>query len=205
MFNLDPSRELIAFCVRHGELLRMNIWDGHGDYELSEEGKQQAESAANWLSFERIGRVISSDLPRALQTAQYLMDTGAVLCPFLSTDPNLRPWNVGPEFTGKEKTAERLAAFEKYCKNPTLVIPDGESRQQLDERVQVIYQYATVPYKCCPTAFFIHNSVMKALMGIDDIKEACSPGGVVGMFMDPEGKISFEVLLGKVETEIGVS
>jgi hypothetical protein len=116
----------------------------------------------------------------------------------------LRPWNVAG-FTGKQKTPERIAEFAKYMVDPTLVIPDGESRQQLDQRVQVIYQYATVPYKGCPTAFFIHNSVIKALMGIDDIKDACSPGGIVGMFMDEQGKIFFEILLGKVETEIGVS
>ena len=200
----DPKKELIAYLVRHGELKSMSIWDGWGDFELSNEGHQQAAMAAQWLSFCRIGRVISSDVPRTMQTAQYLMNTGCVLCPFLSTDPNLRPWNVAG-FTGKVKTPERIAEFAKYCQDPSLVIPDGESRNQLDERVQVIYQYATVPYKGCPTAFFIHNSVLKALMGIDDIKDAVMPGGICGMFMDEKGAISFDVLLGAVAPEIGVS
>ena len=126
MINLDPSRCLIGFLVRHGELTDMSRWDGWADYDLNEDGRQQAEAAARWLSFEKIGRVVSSDVPRTIHTAEYLMDTGAVECPFMACDPNLRPWMVA-DFTGKEKTPERLAAFEKYLDNPDLVIPDGES------------------------------------------------------------------------------
>lgn len=204
MFGLDPSLECIGYLVRHGELKNMNIWDGHGDYTLSDEGHQQAEAAARWLSFERIGRVVSSDVPRARQTAEYLMNTGAVECPYISFDPNLRPWMVA-DFTGKTKTPERVKEFMKYLDDPTLPIPGGESRQQLNDRVQVVYQYLTVPYKGLPTACFIHNSVIKSLMGLDDIKDAVSPGGIVAVLMDPSGKISFQVVLGAVAPEVGVS
>jgi broad specificity phosphatase PhoE len=196
MFTIDPSLELIGYLVRHGELTNMHCWDGWGDLELSEKGKQQAEAAARWLSYQQIGRVISSDVPRTIQTAQYLMDTGAVLCPFLGTDPNLRPWHVSDEFTGKEKTPERIASFKKYLDDPMLVIPGGESRHQLNERVQVVFQYLGTPYKGAPTAIFIHNSVIKSIIGLDDIKEAVMPGGIVGVYLDPFGKFVFKVLLG---------
>lgn len=204
MIGFDPTRELIGYLVRHGELKNMNIWDGWGDYELSEEGHQQAEAAARWLSFERIGRAVSSDVPRARQTAEYLMNTGAVECSYISFDPNLRPWMVA-EYTGKQKTPERIASFMKYLEDPTLPIPGGESRQNLRDRTQVIYQYLTVPYKGLPTACFIHNSVIKSLMGLDDIKDAVAPGGIVAVYMDSTGNISFEVVLGAVEPEVGVS
>jgi broad specificity phosphatase PhoE len=204
MFSLDPSRQLIGFLVRHGELESMSIWDGWGNYELSEKGREQAESAARWLSFERIGRVISSDVPRTMQTAQYLMDTGAVSCPFMGTDPNLRPWMVAG-FTGKEKTPERIAEFKKYIDDPDLVIPDGESRNQLHDRVQVVFTYLATPYNCLPTAIFIHNSVIKSIMGIETIADAVAPGGIVGVYLDEKGEMSFEVLLGHVAPEIGVS
>lgn len=204
MINFNPSRQLIGWCVRHGELTDMGRWDGWGNLDLSEEGKQQAEAAARWLSFERIGRVIASDVPRSIHTAEYLMDTGTVVCPFLSTDPNLRPLKVG-SFQGKEKTPERLAEFKKYIDNPDLQIPDGESLNQLTERVQVAFTYLATPYKCLPTALFIHNSVIKAIMGIQNVREACSPGGVVAVYMDEKGAFLFEVVLGKIETEIGVS
>lgn len=203
--TMDPSRCLVAYMVRHGELNNMNIWDSWGSYELSEKGKESAEKAAQWLSFQRIGRAISSDMPRAIQTAQYLMDTGCVLCPFLACDPNLRPWFVGDDFTGKEKTPERIAAFKKYCDDTSLVTPGGESRDQLRDRVQVIFQYIATPYDAKPTVFFLHNSVMKSVMGIEEIKDAVTPGGVVAIWMDEKGEISFEVMLGHVAPEVGVS
>jgi broad specificity phosphatase PhoE len=204
MFNMDPAHQLIGYLIRHGELVNMHIWDGWGNYELSEKGREQAEKAAQWLSYERIGRVISSDVPRTMQTALCLMDTGCVSCPFMGTDPNLRPWMVAG-FTGKEKTPERLAEFMKYLDNPALVIPDGESRNQLHDRVQVIFQYLATPYNCEPTAFFIHNSVIKSIMGLDNIREAVLPGGIVGVYLDEKGEMSFDVLLGHIEPEVGVS
>lgn len=203
-FIMDPTKQRIGYLVRHGELKNMHIWDGWGDFELSDAGRQQADKAAQWLSFEKIGRVISSDVPRTMQTAQYLMDTGCVVCPFLSSDPNLRPWNVS-EFTGKEKTPERVEKFKRYIKDPTLVIPGGESREQLNLRIQVIFQYLQTPFDAKPTVFFIHNSVIKSLMGIDDIADAVAPGGIIAVDMDEKGEIFFSVVLGAVAPEIGVS
>jgi broad specificity phosphatase PhoE len=204
MFNLDPSRQIIGYFVRHGELDNMRLWDSWGSYDLSEEGKTQAEAAARWLSFEKIGRVISSDLPRTMHTAQYLMDTGVVMCPYLACDPNLRPWLL-PPFQGKEKTPERIEEFKQYLDDRTLVVPDGESHQQLTERVQVVFQYLAAPYMALPTAFFLHNSVIKALMGIYDVQDACLPGGVIAVFMDEKGEISFQVMLGQTTQTQGVS
>ena len=204
-WTIDPTRTLLGYLVRHGELKNMAIWDGWGDYDLSAEGCQQAQKAAQWLSFERIGRIISSDVPRTVHTAQYLMDTGAAECPFLLTEPNLRPWNVSDEFTGKEKTPERIESFKKYIDNPDLVIPGGESRNDLDARVKVLWQYFLAPYNGKITVAFIHNSVLKALMGIDDIKDAVSPGGVVAVYMNEKGDIEYEIKLGDMNLEKGVS
>jgi broad specificity phosphatase PhoE len=204
MFNMDPSRQVIGWMIRHGELPRMDIWDSWGPYGLSEEGIKQAESAARWISYERVGRVIASDLPRTIQTAQYLMDSGCVSCPFMGTDPNLRARKVG-HFEGKTKTPERVAEYKKYADDPTLVIPDGESGDQFRDRVQVAYQYLATPYNRLPTALFLHNSVIKCLMGIADIKEACSPGGVVAVYLDEKGEMSFEVKLGQIDMEPGIS
>jgi broad specificity phosphatase PhoE len=203
--NFDPNREICGYLIRHGTLTSMSVWDSWTGMELNEEGRQQAEKSAQWLSFEKIGRVISSDLPRTMETAQYLMDTGCVVCPFLSCDPNLRPWNVGDEFTGKEKTFARLDSFKKYVTDPSLVIPGGESRNQMNLRVQVIFQYLATPYDAKPTAIFIHNSVMKSLMGIDDVKDAVDPGGIIQVTLDEKGEMFFDVVLGECSVEKGVS
>jgi broad specificity phosphatase PhoE len=204
MFTTDPSKVIIGYLIRHGELKNMGVWDGWGIFDLSAEGQEQAAKAAQFLAYTTIGRCISSDVPRTMETAQYLLDTGVVLCPYLATDPNLRPWNVG-SFTGKEKTAARLNEFKQYIDDPTLVIPEGESRDQLKLRVQVIYQYLAAPYKGFPTAFFIHNSVMKMIMGVDDVKDAVSPGGIISVSMDERGEMSFQIVLGEMDSTTGVS
>ena len=204
-FTMDPTRTLLGYLVRHGELPNMNIWDSWGGYDLSAEGRQQAEAAARWLSFGSIGRVVSSDLPRSMHTAQCLMDTGAVDCPYMACEPNLRPWFLADEFTGKEKTPERIASFQKYLDDTSLVIPGGESHDQFRDRVQIVYQYLATPYNSKPTAIFVHNSVIKAVMGVSDVKDAVATGGIVAVYMDEKSEISFEVVLGQVEPEKGVS
>ena len=194
--NLDPSRELVGYLVRHGELtIGSNKWDGWGNYTLSAEGQESADKAGQWLSFEKIGRVISSDIPRAVETAQAIMNACDVACPFLACDPNLRPRMVA-DFTGKEKTPERVAEFKKYIENPDLVIPGGESGTQLNQRVQVIYQYLATPYDAKPTVLAIHNSVIKSLLNIDEVGEIVDPGGIIAAYMNEKGCIEFEVVLG---------
>jgi len=195
MLNLDPSRTLIGYIVRHGEITQPNVWDGWGDFQLSDTGRESAEKAAQWLSFEKIGRVVSSDIPRAAETAQCIMDTCNVACPFVTYDPNLRPRMVA-DYTGKEKTPERVEEFKKYIENPDLVIPGGESGTQLNLRVQVIYQYLATPYAALPTVMTMHNSVIKALLGIDEVGEIVDPGGIVAAYMDEKGNIEFEVAMG---------
>src|ERR1035437_8603105 len=113
MMNMNPSCTLLGWMLRHGELNVENIWDGWGNYDLSAEGVESAEKAAQWLSFERIGRVVASDVPRTLHTATIIMERCNVACPFLATDPNLRPLMVAG-FTGEKKTPELLKAFEYY-------------------------------------------------------------------------------------------
>jgi len=182
----------------------MSVWDSWGTLGLSEEGRQQAAAAAQWLSFEHIGRVICSDVPRSIESAQFLLDIGCVLCPYLGSDPNLRPWYVS-DFSGKEKSPENLAKFKPYADDPSLQIPGGESRNQLRDRVQVAWQYLTTPYKGLPTVLYVHNSVIKCLMGLEEIKDAVSPGGVVAVYMDERGDVSFRIVLGDMNAAKGVS
>jgi 2,3-bisphosphoglycerate-dependent phosphoglycerate mutase len=202
--RFDPSVCLLGYLVRHGELNIGNKWDGWGNYDLSTEGVLSAEKAGQWLSFERIGRIISSDVPRTIHTADIIAEACAPACMMVMHDPNLRPLMVAG-FTGEEKTPARLAEFQKYLDDPNLVIPGGESQNQLNLRVQVISQYLCTPYDALPTVIVCHNSVIKAFMGIPKIREAVAPGGIVGVYMNQMGELEFEVKLGQVAAEVGVS
>lgn len=200
MLNLDPTRTLAGWFIRHGELKNMNIWDGWGDYELSAKGRESAEKAAQYLSFEKIGRIISSDVPRTQETAQCILAACDVACPFIMCDPNIRPWMVGV-FTGQTKTDARKEEFKYYVRNPEIPIPDGESREKLAERVQVIAQYLASPYNMLPTAFCTHNSVIKVLLGQSGLNHGVEPGGIIAIYLNEKGDFEFEVVLGDVDAE----
>lgn len=198
--NPTPDRCCVGFLVRHGELNITKKWDGWGAYKLSDEGRQSAEKAGQWLGFERTGRMISSDLPRTLQTADIIMQCLDISCPFLATDPNLRAWALG-DFTGKDKTPERKAELQFYRDNPDEMVPSGESWNQFRERVQVALQYLCTPYNALPTVIVTHNSVLKALMDFDEKGDLVDPGGIIRVDMLPNGELDFVAVLG--ETKAG--
>ncbi len=66
-----------VFLVRHGQTAwnEAGIAQGHTDVELDDIGLTQAEAVAAELSNNRVGRVLSSDLKRAVQTGQPLADS----------------------------------------------------------------------------------------------------------------------------------
>lgn len=198
MINTDPGRILLGYLCRHGELNIKDKWDGWGNYVLSPEGRQSAEKAGQWLSYQKIGRVVASDLPRTLQSAEIIMNVCNVACPYLATDPNLRAWAIA-DFTGKEKTPERKEEFTFYRKNPDAIIPGGESFNQMMERVKIAFQYLASPYDGLPTVVVTHNSVLKGLLDLDEKGDVVSPGGIVAVYMDSTGEFIFDVVLGSTE------
>jgi broad specificity phosphatase PhoE len=202
--NLDPSRELIGYLVRHGELNIKGKWDGWGNFVLSPEGRESAEKAGQWLSFMGIGRIITSDLPRALQTADIISGCCETACPFIATDPNLRAWAIG-DFTGKDKTDERKAEFQHYRDNPNEPIPNGESFNQMCERVKIIFQYLCSPYKALPTVIVCHNSVLKGLMGIDEKGNLIEPGGIIAVYIDDKSNFDFDIVMGATSDDVEAS
>lgn len=131
---MDTTR----FCVvRHGE----TTWNaekriqGHIDVGLNAVGLAQADAAANWLSGQTIAALYSSDLQRALQTAQRI---AAVLNKVVTSRPEFRERRYGL-FEGRTYEESRAiypleyGAFER--REPDFVIPGGESLQQLHYRV----------------------------------------------------------------------
>ena len=198
MLNPDPSRALIGYLVRHGELNIDNKWDGWGNFVLSDEGRQSAEKAAQWLSYQKVGRLVTSDLPRTVQTADILMNEIDLCCPFMATDPNLRAWAIG-DFTGKEKTPERKAEFQHYRDNPDTPIPGGESWNQMHERVKVAFQYLCSPYNALPTVIVTHNSVLKGILDLDEKGDIVDPGGILAVYLNEKGEFEFDAVLGETK------
>ncbi len=122
--------------VRHGitEYNSTRRFAGYTDIELSEEGRRQVERLRDYLVNDKIDAVYSSDLKRALLTAELLTagrDIDIISC------PELREVNYGDVegLTFQEigqrhpEVAEMVVNF-----NLNLAFPGGESFEEFIER-----------------------------------------------------------------------
>jgi broad specificity phosphatase PhoE len=125
--------------IRHGQTSwnAAGLWQGHGDPDLTDEGRAQADRLARSLQGEMDTswtRVLSSDLARAHQTAMTVAD---LLSLPIELDVRLRELDVGTwsglsrsEIEGRDP--ETLEAFERG--EPMIRPGGGESRIEIRER-----------------------------------------------------------------------
>ena len=124
------------FLIRHGQSAgnAEGRFGGHGPTALSELGRHQARAAANALEREGITAIYSSDLPRAVQTAEALSEITGV--PVLQT-PKFRERNIGvlEGLTFDEsKEAHPRDYYALVSRNVHHVITNGESYRNLLRR-----------------------------------------------------------------------
>ena len=121
--------------IRHGETdwNRDGRIQGHSDPPLSAAGREQARALAERLAAERIGELWSSDLRRALETAEPL---AARLGLDIRVSPALRErsFGVNEGRVDAEVEAELGRAITAWL-GPDERHPEGESLRELYERV----------------------------------------------------------------------
>ena len=126
----------VIYAVRHGETEwnALEKTQGHLDSPLTENGIRQAQLLAGGLAGKNIDILFSSDLGRALRTAEIIAKR---LSLDIHTDARLRERNLGimqgltpGEFEGRHP--EEAARF--YSNDPDYVVPGGESLRQLFDR-----------------------------------------------------------------------
>ena len=124
--------------VRHGESEGNHraIFVGSSDLPLTGRGHIQAEKTAEWLSrYPKIDAIYSSDLTRAVQTAQPLAERRGLP---IQTDPGLREIDGG---IWEMKPFHDLAGlypgeFRDWVEHMDLCrCPEGESIAELQQRV----------------------------------------------------------------------
>ncbi|MDQ6788091.1 MAG: histidine phosphatase family protein [Acidobacteriota bacterium] len=124
------------YLVRHGQSAgnAEGRFGGHSATPLSELGKQQAEITAKALAKERIKAIYSSDLPRAVQTAEPLAQ---ILNLPVNATAAFRERKVGV-LEGKtfdeSKTEHPKDYYALVNRNVHHVITEGESYRQLLRR-----------------------------------------------------------------------
>jgi len=134
-----------VILVRHGQTQWniQGIRQGHLDSELTEKGLAQAKALGARLAQEKFSALYSSDLGRALQTAQMI---AAATGHEIVTDARLRERHLGI-FQGLSADEIKAKHPEEYklhrSLGPEYVIPGGESvRQQVARNVAFLNELA---------------------------------------------------------------
>lgn len=177
---------ILMYFIRHGETKannpRSSTFRGWSDVPLDEDGKKTAAELAKKFSSVPLSGLVTSDIPRAVETAQ-------TISPSAQPDPGLRPWNVGI-FTGKSRE-QYLPKIKKFIDSPDQPIPRGESLNDFKSRVVgTVRRYAQEAQKAtAPLALVAHGSVLTAIKREFDPKSNAiflhdnevEPGGVLAL------------------------
>ena len=142
------------FLIRHGETVdnALQIMQGQTQGELNEQGKEQARQVAQRLAGEPVDVFISSDLHRAIQTAEIIAEPHGL--PVITTSL-LRERDWG-SFTGR---------FIPELKGE--VWPDDiESEPALLQRALAFLQYVTTTYPGKRVVAVGHGIINKAILAV---------------------------------------
>ncbi len=155
-----------ALLVRHGQT-DWNVegrWQGHYPTGLNADGFAQAAALADMLRGRPIGAIVSSDLPRAYQTAEAI---GAVAGLTPLADVQWREFHLGV-FQGftreqiEEQYPNEWSAFRADYWN--YVVPGGESRRGLQRRVFTAWQQLVAQDKGPEVVIVSHGGSIRMLL-----------------------------------------
>lgn len=146
--------ETTLFLVRHGETVdnARQIMQGQTQGELNERGKEQAQQVARRLADETLDAVVSSDLQRAVQTAEIIAAPHGLT---VMTTPLLRERDWG-SFTGRYIPDLRGETWPD----------DIESEEDLLMRARTFLLYITATYPGKRVVAVGHGIINKAILAI---------------------------------------
>ncbi len=162
------SRQTLVYLVRHG-LTDWNVqkrFQGHLEVPLSEEGIEQAQAVGVWLANQpvRFAAVYSSDLVRAMQTAQEIADS---LRLEVNPAPALRELHCG-EWQGLSvDEVNRLypgKLQEWHERVEHFVLPQGESIPILQVRTHAYFKEVTRRHEGEAIVMVSHGAALSALL-----------------------------------------
>lgn len=175
------------FLIRHGE----TVWNvekrfqGQKDSPLSERGRQQANHLGQHFSNIDIDALYSSDLGRAVLTAEPIAASKRLP---VKTLTSLRERSFGI-FEGRcreEAQAENPEAFKAWNLGSfSEVVPGGESRQSLCERVIGALEDIAATHQQQSVAVVTHGGVLSSLWRYFEPSRTETQG-----FLIPNGSIS---------------
>lgn len=154
--------------TRHGQT-DWNIarrYQGQSDTPLNEKGIRQAAQLAKRLSTETIHAIYSSDLSRAMNTAKAIAAFHSL---HVQPDSRLRELSFGDweGMTYEEMSAHSPELFDAWMKDAlTVSTPNGETHQQLAERVQAAFNDIKAKHKDETILIVGHSGSMQTLLSL---------------------------------------
>lgn len=160
------ERKTVICLIRHGESQanRRDAFLGHGNLELTEIGRAQAEMAATFLEKQGADAIYSSDLTRAHETAK--ATAGRLGLP-VTTDPQLREIDAGDwDFlTFAELREQFTESFRVWTEDLENAVCDGgESVKELRKRILAAVTRIAEENKGRRVLIFSHGTPIR-LMG----------------------------------------
>ncbi|HZI18016.1 MAG TPA: histidine phosphatase family protein [Pyrinomonadaceae bacterium] len=156
---MERTRVLL---VRHGQSLgnAERRFGGHSPTPLSDLGRAQAEATARALAIEGVTAILSSDLLRAVETAEPLARSIGLE---INRRPALRERNIGHmEGLTFGEAAERFP--EEYAalvrRDLDRVLPGGESFRQMLDRASAELDRAIELHRGGTVAVFSHSGTI---------------------------------------------
>lgn len=156
------------FLVRHGEVEGnygpKRTFAGWGDKPLTEKGLRQAQAVAERLAHEKLAAVYTSDLKRALHTAEAIAARHNLT---VQADQALREVNYGQwEGLGDAELLRDWAQhWQRRVADPLNVAPpDGESYADLWRRLQPVWEVIGERHRGQSVAIVGHNGSLRILL-----------------------------------------
>ena len=156
------------YLVRHGETAwnRDGRIHGHMHVGLNGQGMRQMRVLASRLAGCRFSAVYASDLSRATESAQVVVEGHGIS---VETDSDLREFCYGEweGLTSEEAEARDPGAFARLMASDTdaFVAPGGEDTRQLLSRVRRFYERAIARHQPSESVLVVaHGGSIRALL-----------------------------------------
>ncbi len=152
----EISEETTFYVVRHGQTdwNVQNIVQGHHDIPLNNVGRSESLSLSQTLMQTRFSACFSSDLKRAFETAQIVVQNRPLE---IKSYPRLRERYFGPLWQGRP--------FAEYLQSPQELRQDVESETQVKSRVLASFLDMVTHHPGSPILVVTHGGVLRLLLG----------------------------------------